>query len=409
MVMGGSGGRFAAALSRQGETIGAEVFRLSPKNLKDRRGDASKDDDHVLLAQLLRADRGNGRSVFHKMLRRDRDVIRVAEAFQLRQDAMKARIACGQQLDTRFVGMVFLSEEGLYPEGRIENEADRVKASDAIYMSLLAAEAARKKDLYRAVQDLDVYQHIFSHVPGCGPRIAAGLVAAIGTIARFEVEPDPQKMEESWERSRHFEQVGRLAEDLDKVSPPHGANRYQITQLVRNWKRRHGQEVEAIALEEVLKEHNVRHRLRQKAVERGAYRLRAFCGVHVLQGGKYTDVPPEKQFPRKRAGMVANWNTRAREALYQLADQFNRRPGSEWGNKLLTNKDGFRQRHPDVVIVTSGDNGQGKKRYTKGHIHKMGQWRSLSQFVSWLYPRWLQLEKRQRQAALNATPANQPS
>src|SRR3989344_8464666 len=46
MVLGGSGDRFASALSRHGEEIGAEGFRIPPLQLKGKRGDNDKDDDH---------------------------------------------------------------------------------------------------------------------------------------------------------------------------------------------------------------------------------------------------------------------------------------------------------------------------------------------------------------------------
>jgi transposase len=114
--------------------------------------------------------------------------------------------------------------------------------------------------------------------------------------------------------------------------------------------------------------------------------LKAFCGVHVLADG---------QLPRRRHGQVANWNPTTRQALYLLAEQFNRRPNSIWGKKLLTIKEKIRQVHPKVEMVN------GKRCYSKGHIHKMALWRTVTKFVEWLWREWWRLEK-QRQIEENS-------
>jgi len=114
-------------------------------------------------------------------------------------------------------------------------------------------------------------------------------------------------------------------------------------------------------------------------------KLKAKLGCHVLQGGKYADVPPEKQFPRRRRGMTANWSDEGRKALYLLADQFNRRPNSKWGKTLLWYKERFRAKHPEVIEVN------GKKRFTNAHIHKRAMWRTVTKFVEFLHRDWTRL------------------
>ena len=104
----------------------------------------------------------------------------------------------------------------------------------------------------------------------------------------------------------------------------------------------------------------------------------AFCGVHVSSEGG---------LPRRRIGKTSNWNPEARQALYLLGDQFNRRPASTWGQRLLENKRLLRERHPEAIEV------EGKKRYTDGHIHKMALWRTVTQFTNWLYVEWWKLER----------------
>jgi hypothetical protein len=92
---------------------------------------------------------------------------------------------------------------------------------------------------------------------------------------------------------------------------------------------------------------------------------------------------------------VANWSPNSRQALYLLGDQFNRRPDSEWGSKLLRYKRNLREKHPEVVV---GENGA--KKYTDGHILKMALWRARSRFAEWLWKKWTALEERTAQTAL---------
>ena len=112
-----------------------------------------------------------------------------------------------------------------------------------------------------------------------------------------------------------------------------------------------------------------------------ASQLVAFLGVHVLKDGK---------FARRRNNQIANWHPDGRQALYLLADQFNRQAkrDTRWGNYLIKMKVELRKRHP-VVETSEG----GKKRYTDGHIHKTAIWRTLTRFAEFLHREWWKLEK----------------
>lgn len=118
-----------------------------------------------------------------------------------------------------------------------------------------------------------------------------------------------------------------------------------------------------------------------------APQLKAFCGVHVLADGS---------FPRRRVGKVANWHGDARQALFLLGEQFNRRPDSTWGTYLREMKKNLRRVHPVPVEVEVPDKEKGGtkmvKRYSDGHIHKMALWRTLSRFVEKLHADWWELE-----------------
>lgn len=126
--------------------------------------------------------------------------------------------------------------------------------------------------------------------------------------------------------------------------------------------------------------------------------LKKYMGAHVM---------PDGRFPRRRNNEVANWQPDARQALYLLAAQFNRRPGTEWGDYLRKMKTEYRLRHPEKIQVEVPDadnHGKTKKvwRYTDAHIHNMGTWRTISRFVEWLHAAWWRLE---REAKVEVAPS----
>lgn len=300
MVLGGSGDRFAFALSRRGEEIGASVYRLPSFVLKDERGESDKDDDATTLALLVH----NEQSKFYLVNRRERELISLTQAYRDRMDAMKARMGCEQRIHQNLVGLIFCSEEGQYPEGTIEVLYEQAKSNDKILQGYVAEEETRNKNLAKILGQLSIYEELFQTIEGVGPAIAARLIVAIRDIRRFATDA----------------------------------------------------------------------------------KLKAYLGVHVMNGGKYGERPMNKQFVRRRAGEVANWQDDGRQALYLLVDQFNRRPDSVWGKKLREIKARLREKHPEAVEV------EGKKRYTDGHIHKMAMWRTATKFTQWLWREWTRLE-----------------
>lgn len=320
MMLGGSGDRFAFALSRQAEELGGQtrVMRIRSAKFKEWRDDyfqRDKSEDAKTLAELVR----DNESDFFPTTRRDRDLIRLVEAWRNRVDAMKARIGAEQRLRSHLIGVIFCSEGGKYPEGEIELLYEKQRSSDRIIRALLEEETARNREIERILCSLKVYEKLLEPIKGVGPMIAARLVVSIGDIRRFETDA----------------------------------------------------------------------------------KLKAFLGVHVMQGGSFGDRESGKQFVRRRQGEVANWHPEGRQALYLLADQFNRNPESEWGKKLRECKVRLRITHPIVECTTcgvpwekcqKGNDGRHVRRYTDGHIHKMASWRTVTKFVEWLWREWTRLE-----------------
>lgn len=300
MTLGGSGDRLAFSIFRKLKIVGGKIIRVAPFHLKDARGAGNKEDDHKLLIQLY----ANSPELFQFMTDRDLDLIKVREAYFARTEAMKARIGCEQRLRQRIIGRIFLSEEGGYPEGLLEDEYDKAKANDVVFKSLHKEEAQRELEMKKAVHKLEVWENIFEPLEGVGEAIAARLIVAIGDIRRFS----------------------------------------------------------------------------------NAAKLKKYCGVHVL---------PDGRFPRQRNNERANWKPEARQALYLLGDQFNRRAKSVWGLKLREYKARFREKYPEP-IKAEGAGGKMVTKYSDGHIHKMATWRTLTKFVEWLFDEWTALENKEK-------------
>ena len=310
MTLGGSGDRFAYALSRHGEEIHAEVFRIEPGKLKNERDfiGGKKEDDPKLLINLFE----KSPSLFQLCGPRDRDQIRVASALQARQSAQDARKATAQRLRQRLVGGIFLSDEGKYPEGKIEDVYKSAAANSVILKSNQREEHECDRKLKAVVTPLRVYREVFEPIEGCGHALAARIIASVGDIRRF---PTKEK-------------------------------------------------------------------------------FKAFCGVHVL-GSNFKKMPPgtvrtdgDSVMPRHRRGQVSDWNPTSRQAFFLLGDQFNRRPHTLWGKKLLEVKATFRAKYPEPLI---GPNG--KLRFTAGHIHKRAIWRTVTKFAEDLYRTWRRIER----------------
>jgi len=193
MVLGGSGDRLAYALSRRGEEIIADVVRIPPSVFKRFRKSECREieDDHKTLVAF--AEQSHTFTLYHPITVRDRDLIKTQEAFRARKDAQKDRIACEQRLRQRFIGRIFLSDSGYYPEGSIEDEYDKMKATDIILRNLIGEEKEREKELRKAVNELNVWHAIFSPIKGCGEVIAAGIITPIGNILRFPTDAKLKK------------------------------------------------------------------------------------------------------------------------------------------------------------------------------------------------------------------------
>lgn len=331
MSLGGSGDRLAFALSRRGEEIGASVSRIPPFTLKERRGVASKDDDHKLLTDLIEREPGS----FYGIGPRDRQFIEMREAYRARRDTQKDRMRCDQRLRQRFIGQVFLSPQGRYPEGAIEDLYDTAKASDAILKSNLVEEAARERELKRAVKALDVWREIFDNVEGCGEVLAAGIITPIGDIRRFPTD-------------------AKLKKYCGVHIMPDGRFPRRRVGAISNWSPEARQALFLLAQQFV-------------------YRPDSEWGQYLRQ---------MKARLRERHPVIECGTCRV-----------------PWEQCAKRSKDSVEPTPEEVELLAGAETPKGRhaRRYTDGHIHKMALWRTLTRFVERLHRDWTRLELGQGQ------------
>jgi hypothetical protein len=328
MVMGGSGDLFAFALSRKGEEIGAVVTRVTPFVFSNKRAASSKDDDASLLASLVMSEPG----LFNSVYVRDRKIVLVRKCQQLRVDTMKARIGCEQRLRQRFIGKIFCSTEGLFPEGAIEKEFDEHKANDKVLQALIAEESAADKELAKAVKATEVWEEILSEVQGLGPAIAARLISVIQDVRRFETAPKLRKY-----LGVHVQADGRFPRRrAGELAGWSNEGRQALYLLIDQFNRR----------------------------------------PDSVWGKKFLEnkLMYQAKYPHPHLVFVHE----GKEQVMALVPGTFEKKGSKYSVTI----------DDKVVEVT------GKLRHFKGHIHKMTGWRTASQFVDWFFSEWWKLERR---------------
>ncbi len=187
-ILGGSVGYLAYAAARVAAQKGARVVRIAPANLANERAarnfPSNKTEDARLLTEIAR----ERPDICYAVVERDLAFIKAKIRYNNRIDAMKSRIACEQRLRQRYIGNIFTSEDGLYPEGGIEKSFAAVKASDAILEALIKEEKRTEKELEAAIEPLEVFQKVFKPIEGVGVKLASRIIANVICIRQFATE-----------------------------------------------------------------------------------------------------------------------------------------------------------------------------------------------------------------------------
>ncbi|MDE1875067.1 MAG: transposase, partial [Patescibacteria group bacterium] len=319
LSLGGLGDRLAFALSRQGEKLqNVWVARITPFLLKRERGSDDMTGDAGLLAALIHLRR----ELFTPVYVRDRQIVRVRELQRLRVDTMKARIGCDQRLRQSYIGRIFCSPDGLFPEGAIEEAFDKVKASDVISENLRKEEARADRELAKAVSETEIWQKVLSDVEGCGPAIAARLISVIQDIRRFEKKAKLRKY------------LGVFVDGQGRFA------RRRVGELA-GWSNE-GRQALFLLIDQMNR------------------RPDSVWGKKLRENKEYLRF----KFPHPE--LV--FDHEGKERSIALVPGSFEKKGSQYSLLL----DGVR------VEVS------GKQRHTKAHIHKMAGWRTAWQFINWL-------------------------
>lgn len=345
MMLGGSGDMLAYAVVRRAEEIGAHVCRIPPFSLKSERAEDSKDDDSVLLAHLV----ATKPHLFYGVQSRDKKVILVRELYRQRMDAQKARIACELRFHQVFVGQIFTA---VAAEAEIEKQFEKAKANDPILQNMFAIEKEADKKLKTAIEDLDVYNRVFSPIEGVGPQTSARIIAGIVDIRRFA------------DRDKFVAFCG--------TSPSRdGKFRRQRRNEVGNWSPSVRQGLYLIISDQANKRPNSEwgKRLREvkaKLREKHPVPTKIIIETYVKENGervtKYFDAPPDHLYPKK--GVPATKTEHV---------------GAGVPVRRVTRK---------VAL-----------RYTDGHIHKMAVWKTATKLARYMYGEWTKLENEGRHMA----------
>ncbi len=200
MSLGGSGDPLAYAISRKGEDAQFMLYRTAPWRIASQRGEKpskQSDRDESELDALVEIWSQNP-EYFSRCDEADRIRMNISFAYRAFKDNQKARMAHEARMRQSMIGRIFMSPDGLYPEGLIgrllNNFVITVKKVYAkgsrqvkVLESLTTAESSANLELEKAVIGSRVWQ-IFEPIRGIGPSVAGGIISSISDIRRFKTE-----------------------------------------------------------------------------------------------------------------------------------------------------------------------------------------------------------------------------
>lgn len=399
MLMGGSGGMFAGALSKRGQVIGAKVVHAPTYVLMPLRDDdRDKDKDPEILAQLVR-DEPN---LFYEIIEGDRNVIEMAARHRSRMDAMTERRACAQRLRQRCMDALFLSEDdNLDDIEDFEDYYQRFKKTDVILTAVEAEEGKRDAELAKAIKKVDVYTDVFSQITGCGPAIAGAIIAAVVDMTRFDNDAKFKKFagvhvlaDGSFPRRRRGEKCG-WGDGIRQAF-------YQLTdQFIRQkdkteWGRA------LLAHKANFREKHPVPLVSVRVLSEFFRRIeRFFLRLDVT-------IDPAEYTLNTADGLYHYFDAGAAEVEERFGEE-------EYGAELKAFEKEFEAFGKKIEPACAGrPDGSGRKfegravkqervtLYSPGHIHNMARWRTATRVAEWIYREWTKQAMTKKKAAAMA-------
>lgn len=343
MSLGGQGNLLARDMNEYASKINVQIQRTPPFVLKDEREarKMEKDDDAKLLALIFR----DSPERFYLFREADALEIGIALAYEERQTAQRERIRHGNRLKAIARHTLLKSLRSDKPIDSMEQAFETAKKEDEQWARFEREEQAAEERFTDLLESHPLWQKI-SDIKGLGVVTVAGLIAAIGDIRRFIVEPETLFPNYRAARSE-LDALLKEAEYVttkelmlaEGVEIPSGA--FERLTAARTYQRENGMSAEADKMTEAINLFVEVGKMESKARNKGCNRFLVYCGVGLKDG----------KFQRRAKGQRANWNPTARQRFYLLGDIFNKLPDSEWGQKLRSVKAELRVKHPEEVLV----------------------------------------------------------
>jgi hypothetical protein len=296
---------------------------------------------------------------------RDGEMIHIAELYHRFKDAQQERLKCGNRFFARMIGRLYLSEEGGYPEGRISDMYDALKATDPIYLVHVEEEKLAKRELERKIKDTRIGE-LFDSVHGCGPSIIGGLVSVIMDIRRF---PAPANLASYLLGLRMLTETGKFPRARRGMTGSYSRDGRQALYTLGGMFN---------------------------------YAPNSEWGLKLRANREYYKARhPDVLFVEKRRDNGAEVETGVTYALVTKLE-----PVMVKDEQVM--RKSYWYLHPDTGVevkvgkgLLSYVDGEGNKvkvrgafRYNDAHLQNMAVWKTLREFVvDWLYPAWQNLEQ----------------
>ncbi|MFZ2804239.1 MAG: hypothetical protein WA001_03375 [Patescibacteria group bacterium] len=230
-------------------------------------------------------------------------------------------------------------------EDLFEKITERLMADDVTVSTVANSMKDTKKKIEATLDGVPAYAAVFEPIPGCGPLIAARMVANIGDIRRFNPHSNKVRTYETFQTEREglrtacdfatwmddHEVKRRIAKTTNADGEPivlRGSLYVERreAQIIANVARERGDEqvaslanqIVANCESEMARRHMHRHQTSPAS-------LKAFAGYHHFEDGSRAC---------RKAGVVSNWAPELKQAVYLLCDQTLKRKDSPWRAKL---------------------------------------------------------------------------